>query len=308
MSPLPSGSTRGQASQAPSPSANSSSPADLQPINLETVWQTTEALRNPTGLALAKDGSVVVVDYTADQVVRLSASDGTEVDRWGKRGSSPGEFDTAAGIAVDANGFAYVADHTNDRIQKFDATGAFVTSWGSHGDGQGQFDGPDGIAIGPDDLVYVSEDTASRVQVFDEDGGFRSAWKGPPSPTFGDPTGIAFASGRILVGDYDNNRIWVLDSKGAQVGVIGDPAVEGLIFRGVGQMTSDATGRLFAIDYNGGRILAFDGDRHVATYLMAGGQKFGRPWGIAVDPNGDLYVSEFSAGRVSRLRIPAQPD
>ena len=41
----------------------------------------------------------------------------------------------------------YVADYGNNRIQKFDSNGNFITKWGSKGTGDGQFDYPTGIAV-----------------------------------------------------------------------------------------------------------------------------------------------------------------
>ena len=49
---------------------------------------------------------------------------------------------TSPGIATDAAGNVYVADTRNNRIQKFSATGTFITKWGSSGSGNGQFDAP----------------------------------------------------------------------------------------------------------------------------------------------------------------------
>ena len=40
------------------------------------------------------------------------------------------------GIATDSSGNVYVADMDNNRIQKFDSNGNFITKWGSHGTGR----------------------------------------------------------------------------------------------------------------------------------------------------------------------------
>jgi DNA-binding beta-propeller fold protein YncE len=42
-------------------------------------------------------------------------------------------------ITVDASGHIYVVDHGNDRIEKFDSNGTFITAWGSLGTSNGQF-------------------------------------------------------------------------------------------------------------------------------------------------------------------------
>ena len=45
----------------------------------------------------------------------------------------------------------------NDRIQKFDSNGTFITKWGSHGSGDGQFYYPNGVAVDSSGNVYVAD-------------------------------------------------------------------------------------------------------------------------------------------------------
>ena len=59
-------------------------------------------------------------------------------------------------IAVDSDGYMYVSDKDNDRIQKFDSNGTFVTMWSTKGTGDSQFDSPSGIAVDLFGQVYVS--------------------------------------------------------------------------------------------------------------------------------------------------------
>ena len=51
----------------------------------------------------------------------------------------------------------YVADSSNNRIQKFDSNGNFITKWGTEGTGDGQFSNPDGIAVDSSGNVYVAD-------------------------------------------------------------------------------------------------------------------------------------------------------
>src|SRR5713226_5342947 len=62
-------------------------------------------------------------------------------------GPAGGQFDTPYAVATDASGNIFVTDTGNHRIQKFDATGNFVTAWGSEGPGAGQLEGPRGVAV-----------------------------------------------------------------------------------------------------------------------------------------------------------------
>jgi len=72
------------------------------------------------------------------------------VAAWGEIGNGTGEFRGPYGIAVDHDGYIYVVDESNHRVQKFDASGAYVSGWGTEGyESGGEFNHPTGIAIAP---------------------------------------------------------------------------------------------------------------------------------------------------------------
>jgi hypothetical protein len=70
------------------------------------------------GIATDSHDNVFTSDWFADSVTRFT-SEGEFVTRWGSDGEANGEFRRAVDVAVDSQGFAYVADYWNDRIQKF---------------------------------------------------------------------------------------------------------------------------------------------------------------------------------------------
>jgi len=76
---------------------------------------------------------------------------------------------------VDGSGYVYVADTSNNRIQKFDGGGTFITAWGSFGSGNGQFNRPFGMATDGNSHVYVVDSSNYRIQNFDSNGGFLTA-------------------------------------------------------------------------------------------------------------------------------------
>ncbi len=57
------------------------------------------------------------------------APDGTYLFSWGASGVGEGEFSLPHNIACDADGWIYVADRENHRIQIFDGDGRFETQW-----------------------------------------------------------------------------------------------------------------------------------------------------------------------------------
>ena len=60
----------------------------------------------------------------------------------------------------------FVADATNDHIQKFDNGGTFLTIWGTFGSGNGQFAAPLGVAVDGSRNVFVAEAGNNRIQKF----------------------------------------------------------------------------------------------------------------------------------------------
>jgi predicted membrane-bound mannosyltransferase len=86
----------------------------------------------PRNLAVAPDGSLYVVDTENHRIQHLAA-DGSVLQVWGSRASihegdsvPGGTFNEPWGIAVDTDGFVYVADTWNYRIQKFTPDGVFI--------------------------------------------------------------------------------------------------------------------------------------------------------------------------------------
>ena len=83
----------------------------------------------PTDIAVSNDGSFYVSDgYGNSRVVKFS-KEGEYLFEWGTFGNKQGEFNTPHGIDLDNNENVYVADRENNRIQKFDAEGNFITVW-----------------------------------------------------------------------------------------------------------------------------------------------------------------------------------
>ncbi len=59
-----------------------------------------------------------------------------------------------------------MVDEGNNRIQKFDSNGTFISKWGTPGTSEGQFEEPTGIAVDSLGNVYVVDRGNSRIQVF----------------------------------------------------------------------------------------------------------------------------------------------
>lgn len=88
-------------------------------------------LNQPNDIAIADNGDVFVAEGhtpgpTGDARVLKFDKNGKFVKSWGGKGTGPGQFQVAHGIAIDAKGLLWVADRENQRIQVFDQNGTYV--------------------------------------------------------------------------------------------------------------------------------------------------------------------------------------
>jgi len=297
-------------------------------LSLVAVWGgegTGKALfSSPRDVAIGPDGSVYVADSGNHRIQKLAA-DGSLITAWGhlckmfedrsgcQSPDGAGGFHDPWSIAVDKNGFVYVADTWNHRIQKFNADGEFVAMWGTHGvsetatGAESLFWGPRDVAVDPGGSIYVSDTGNKRIQVFTPDGEYVTQWggKGTLDGQLDEPVGIAIApSGTTYVADTWNQRIQVFDSQHFFIRKWGIDSWYGQSLQNKPYLALDAMGRVYATDPEGYRILVFDETgQFLASLGQYGGydQGFQLPAGIAIDPQGFIYVADTATDRVMKF-------
>jgi DNA-binding beta-propeller fold protein YncE len=123
-------------------------------------------LSNSRGVAVDADGSLWVANMDSGAVIHLAAN-GTELGRFGTKGTTDSTLAGASDVEVDAN-FVYVADKTANKVKVFTKAGQFVLAFGGGGKGLGRMQGPVGLDLTPDGHLYVTEFTFGneRVQEF----------------------------------------------------------------------------------------------------------------------------------------------
>jgi DNA-binding beta-propeller fold protein YncE len=82
-----------------------------------------------THTALSPSGEIYVADGYGNARVHKYSPDGKRLLSWGEPGCSPGEFNIVHNICCDAEGWVYVADRENHRVQVFDRNGKYETQW-----------------------------------------------------------------------------------------------------------------------------------------------------------------------------------
>lgn len=135
-------------------------------------WKMPEfGLGNPQGVAVFRDGRVVVADTHYSRLVFFDA-EGKELGRLGSFGKETGQFIYPISLVQDDAENFYVGEYgDHDRVQKFAKDGRFLLEFGSFGTEPGQFQRPSGM-VWREGKVFVADAFNNRIQVFGDDGPF----------------------------------------------------------------------------------------------------------------------------------------
>jgi sugar lactone lactonase YvrE len=268
------------------------------------VSGTTCVLNHPTDVTIDSDGTVLIAAWHNHKVRRLDPTTGMVTVVAGAGPGFAGDGLPAAGALLNmpkavaqgrTTGAIYVADTRNFRVRRIGADGVIDTvvggaTAGFAGDGgppaaallafQMANDNPEpggGLAIDDQERLYIVDTENQRVRRVDFAAGMIETVAGNGTAGFaGDggpateaslawPRDVAIArDGRLYVADTDNHRVRVVDlSTGVITTAVGD----------------------------GEARFAGDGGPPAAASLR-------RPWGIAFDPAGKLYIADTLNNRI----------
>lgn len=292
-------------------------PPETNPV--EFVWQISGdpyPLNGPNDVAVDAEGNLYVIDGYNHRVQKFDRN-GQFLAMWGSKGVGNGQFKFASGggsggsITIDEQGFVYVLDTDNTRIQKFDGNGQFLNKWGSRGTGNGQFSVPMGVAVDSQGQVYVADCSRHDIQKFDRNGQFLTRWgsRGKDDGQFGYCIqGVAVdEQGNIYVTDGSNHRIQKFNSNGQFLARWGAGGLGNGQFNFPADVAVDTQGNIYVADDTSNRIQKFDSN---GQFLIRWGSfgaddgQFNYPTGVAVDKEGNVYVADTGNDRIQKFRQP----
>lgn len=243
-------------------------------------------------------------------------------------GGSP-EFNSPHGVAVDSSGNRYVADGSNNRIEKVDPDGVLLRTWGSFGSGDGQLKTPEGVAVDSSGTVYVADLQNNRVSEFSPNGVFLRTWgwgvqdgsaafqvctsgcragsSGAGDGQFHSPRGIAISSsGNVYVTEAGNDRVQEFDSSTSRNFVTkwGSPGSGTGQFDNPFAVATDSADNVYVADTGNSRIQEFDSSGTFVSQFGASGSSEGLfvvPRGIAIDGSDNVYVADSNNDRVQKF-------
>ena len=228
----------------------------------------------------------------------------------GTMGSGAGQLSSPKGIATDADGYLYVADSQNHRIQVFSPEGAFVREWGSQGMAAGQFQEPWGVAVASDGTVYVADTWNHRIQVFDRQGTYLREWgifgetgeDVSRDGVFYGPRGLALDSDdNLYIADTGNKRVLKYSAQGLLLEAVGGPGGGSGQFQEPVGLAVDANGLVYVADTWNQRVQVLDSDlTYLREWQIRGWKSVSvqnKPY-IAVDEHGTVWTTDPESHRV----------
>jgi DNA-binding beta-propeller fold protein YncE len=254
--------------------------------------------KQPTSVLPVDDGSVWVVAYGSNEIVRIDVNG---IIRERHRGPLNG-FDRPYDLVQGPDGRLYLSEYRGGRISVLSGDGEWLSYIGSKGLGDGNLLGPQNLEVDRDGYLYVVDYGNRRVCKFDPEGNFILSFGKSPAARFGapdftgflSPTGIAAWEDRVFVADAAARRIFIFDSNGTYQGIL---AAEGL--KGPESLRFLRDGKLLAADTN--RVLLIDPNSAIVRELGVLGSPRVRIVGAGMDRNGNVLAANFDAGEVSVL-------
>ena len=246
-------------------------------------------------------------------------------------------------LTVTTTGVIYVTDTGNNRIRVVDTTGLVTTLSGSSSstfvDGRGTaatFSNPAGLGFDSTGNLYVADYSNCKIRVIASSTRNVTTFAGSGSCSwldgvgtvarFYNPQGLAVtSSGTIYVTDYGGSRLRAITSAAVVTTFAGSSAgsADGIgtsayfnfpsIVQGI---AVDTVGNIYISDGNNHKIRIISSVGYVTTLAgsasaaWADGTKtsssFYSPAGVAVDTNGNVFVSDYSNRRIRKIVVTSQ--
>jgi len=202
---------------------------------------------------------IFISEFLGNSIVRTNTS-GTDVFRFGEKGTAEGKLIGPQFMAADERGYIYVAESGNRRVSKFDYDGNFILAFGRR---SVDFDGlksPTGICV-HSEKVYVADGLDKEIHLFDLSGNYID--------TFGtgeleSPEGISvYSDHELLVAD--GKRVVSYDTVTEQFTLLSDLDGEGIR---ITKAVSDVNGDIVVADFTADTVTMLTDVANIYTGLF----------------------------------------
>ncbi len=250
---------------------------------------TSAELNYPQGVAVDSSGNIYIADARNNRIRKVTVATGiiatvagNGISGYGGDGhpATNAELAHPSGVALDSDGNIYIADWLNNCIRKVTVSTGIISTvagngtQGYRGDGgpatNAELASPSGVALDSGN-IYIAEQMGSRIRkvtvatgiIATVAGNGTFGYSGDSGPAtsaeLSQPAGVAVdSSGNIYIADQYNYRI---------------------------RKVTVSTGIITTVAGNG--TAGFGGDGGSATSA-----ELNRPFGVAVDSSGNLYIAD----------------
>jgi DNA-binding beta-propeller fold protein YncE/DNA-directed RNA polymerase subunit RPC12/RpoP len=213
-----------------------------------------------------------------------------EAMTFGSSGTGPGRFEQPIDVAVDGEGYIYVVDYGNARVQRFDKDGKYVSGWTVEGEH------PEAVAADRSGNVYV---------VVDQKIAKYEGKSGSPLGTFETETIFGyndlalFPNGDLLAYTSDDALVR-LDPNGREVGrypdALGKVSGESRPAPWLVRLAVDGLGNMVVLNMGSGAgLFVYGPDGSYRNRIALGDGQAGspNPQAVAIDAKSRIYVSDW---------------
>ena len=196
---------------------------------------------------------------------------------------------------MDRRGWVYVADSGNHRIAVFKPDGTLARTFGHQGDAKGDFNYPAGLALLANGNLVIADTNNYRLQEVTTAGKFVrliiSAQAGIK------PGAVAVSGNHILISDWQNHLVQILNSQGKILQQLGGVGEESLQYpQGI---AVDRQGRILVADAGSTAIKVFSArGQYLKTVAENLPDRLSMVRGLAVDYQGRIYIADTLAGQI----------
>lgn len=171
----------------------------------------------------------------------------------------------------------FIADSGNHRIAIFDRTGRQLRTFGERGQGDGRLLRPSGVAVDHTGRIFVADTGNHRVVVLEADGKPCGGWgkRGRGDGEFCNPTAIAVEGERVALVDSGNERVQLFNRAGRHLLTIAAANEPGDAQPAHAEPGAAQPGE-----------------------PAAGAAVLGQLGGVALAPDGTIYVSDITHHRI----------
>lgn len=234
----------------------------------------SEHLRDPHGIAVGKDGNLIIADQLGNKVVRFT-KEGKYLGELGRgAGSEEGQFNEPRIVVVADDGRIFISDSKGDRprIQIFSPEGEFLKIFAEKGRPEGMILRCHGMAFNPKGNLFATDVDNMRVNVYTGQGKFLYEWgeEGLNPGQFNAPHGIAVDrnSDVFVTGYYGPTQKFDANGNFICAFAHGDPPEGPVYFH---NMTGDRWGNIYCMvraktGYQGALSKAGGKDVSIAKY------------------------------------------